>query len=138
MSCWQLLSNLNAFEGQVSSSATSDPNEDVRYRLVTTGGNSYIERLDVNTGARSTVLANRVDQFRVRYFADKISYTSGACDITTTASEVTDKTLARYLVIIVCVDLPARGSPGSAGYQPDAEVQLISDVSLRNSDLGRY
>jgi len=130
--------NLNAFEGQVSSSATSDPNEDVRYRLVTTGGNSYIERLDVNTGARSTVLANRVDQFRVRYFADKISYTSGACDITTTASEVTDKTLARYLVIIVCVDLPARGSPGSAGYQPDAEVQLISDVSLRNSDLGRY
>lgn len=130
--------NLNAFEGQLSSSATSDQNEDIRYRLVTTGGNSYIERLDVNTGARSTVLANRVDQFRVRYFADKISYTPGNCDITTTATEVTDKTLTRYLVIIICVDLPARGTPGTAGYQPDAEVQLVSDVTLRNADLGRY
>jgi prepilin-type N-terminal cleavage/methylation domain-containing protein len=130
--------NLNAFEGYLSSSATSDPNEDIRYRLVTTGGNSYIERMDVNTGARSTVLANRVDQFRVRYFADKISYTAGTCNINTTASDVTDKSLARYLVLIICVDLPARGTQGSPGYQPDAEVQLISDVTLRNADLARY
>lgn len=33
----RIRANLNAFEGQTSSSATSDPNEDVRYRLVTTG-----------------------------------------------------------------------------------------------------
>ncbi|MDX6498352.1 MAG: hypothetical protein QOG23_1612 [Blastocatellia bacterium] len=137
-SAFRTRANLNAFEGQLSSSATSDPNEDIRYRLVTTGGNSYIERMDVNTGARSTVLANRVDQFRIRYFADKISYTSGDCDIVTTATEVTDKGLAQYLVIIICVDLPARGTPGSAGYQPNSEVQLISDVTLRNADLGRY
>src|ERR1051325_4380242 len=131
-------SNLNAFEGQVSSSATSDMNEDVRYRLVTTGGNSYIERLDVNTGARTTVLANRVDQFRIRYFADKVSYTAGNCDINTNTAEVADKKLAKYLVIVICVDLPARGTPGKPGYQPDAEVQLVSDVTLRNADLGKF
>jgi hypothetical protein len=130
--------NLNAFEGQLSSSSTSDMNEDVRYRLVSTGGNSYIERLDVNTGARSTVLANRVDQFHVRYYADKISYEAGNCDINTSATEVTDKALAHYLVIVVCVDLPARGTPGTAGFQPNSEVQLISDVTLRNSELVGY
>jgi type II secretory pathway pseudopilin PulG len=130
--------NLNAFEAQSSSSTVSDKDEDLRYRLVTTGGNSYIERLDVNTGARTTVLANRVDQFRIRYFADKISYTSGDCDIVTNATEVTDKKDAMYLVLIVCVDLPARGTAGTAGYQPQSNVQLISDVTLRNADLANY
>jgi hypothetical protein len=116
----------------------SDKDEDLRYRLVTTGGNSYIERLDVNTGARTTVLANRVDQFRIRYFSDKIAYTSGDCNIVTNATEVTDKQDAKYLVLIVCVDLPPRGTAGTAGYQPQSNVQLISDVTLRNADLANY
>jgi type II secretory pathway pseudopilin PulG len=134
----RIRANLNAFDKETTSSSTSDMAEDVRYRLVTANGNSYIERLDVNTGARTTVLANRVDQFRIRYFSDKVSYTQGDCDINATASEVTDKKLAKYLVFIICVDLPARGSPGTAGYQPTSEVQLVSDVTLRNADLGRY
>jgi prepilin-type N-terminal cleavage/methylation domain-containing protein len=130
--------NLNAFEGAVSSSSVSDSNEDVRYRLVSTSTDSYIERLDVNTGARTTVLANRVDTFRVRYYADKVNYTSGNCDINTTATEVTDKTKAKYIVLIVCVDLPERGTKGTTGYQPPSSVQLISDVTLRNADLANY
>lgn len=130
--------NLNAFDGQTSSSTVSDSNEDVRYRLVTTSIDSYLERLDVNTGARTTVLANRVDSFRIRYFADKVDYTPGNCDITPATAEVTDKSKAKYLVLIVCVDLPARSTPGSPGYQPASNVQLISDVALRNADLANY
>jgi Tfp pilus assembly protein PilW len=130
--------NLNAFEREVSSSAVSDPNEDIRYRIVTTTSDSYIERLDVNTGARTTVLANRVDSFRVRYFADKVDYTPGNCDIVTTATEVTNKKDAKYLVLVVCVELPARGTPGTSGYQPVSSVQLLSDVTLRNANLVNY
>jgi len=134
----RLRANLNAFEGEISSSNLSDSNEDVRYRLVQTASDSYIERLDVNTGARTTVLANRVDSFRVRYFADKINYTPGNCDITTAATEVTNKRDARYIVLVICVSLPPRGTPGSPGYQPESRVQLISDVTLRNADLVKY
>ena len=131
-------SNLNAFDGQATSNAVSDSHEDVRYRLVNTGAESYIERLDVNTGARTTVLANRVDSFRIRYYADRVTYTTGTCDITTTTGEVTDRRNAKYIVLIVCVELPARGTPGSPGYQPESRVQLISDVTLRNANLVDY
>lgn len=134
----RLRANLNAFEGEISSSNLSDSNEDIRYRLVQTASDSYIERLDVNTGARTTVLANRVDLFRVRYFADKINYTPGNCDITTGATEVTNKRDARYIVLVTCVSLPPRGRQGSPGYQPESRVQLISDVTLRNADLVKY
>jgi len=130
--------NLNAFEAAVSSSTVSDANEDVRYRLVTTASASYIERLDVNTLARTTVLANRVDSFRIYYFADKVDYTPGNCTISPDSAEVTDKTRAKYLVMVICVQLPARGAPGSPGYQPISSVQLASDVTLRNADLAKY
>ena len=130
--------NLNAFEGVTSSGSVSDPGEDIRYRLTRSGTNSYIERLDVNTGARVAVLANRVDGFAVSYFADKVSYTANNCVITGSAAEVTDKKDARYVVIAVCVNLPARGTPGGTGYQPPSSVQLSSSVALRNADLTRY
>ncbi|MCA1632362.1 MAG: prepilin-type N-terminal cleavage/methylation domain-containing protein [Acidobacteria bacterium] len=130
--------NLNAFDGQLSSSTVSDASEDVRYRLVTTSTASYIERLDVNTLARTTVLANRVDSFLIRYFADKVDYTPGNCDINTNSAEVTDRTKAKYLVFIICVQLPARGTPKTPGYQPVSSVQLASDVTLRNATLTKY
>ena len=130
--------NLNAFDGVTSSSSVSDPGEDIRYRLIRSGANSYIERLDVNTGARVAVLANRVDNFAVAYFADKVSYTADNCVITGSAAEVTDKSAARYVVIAVCVNLPARGAPGGTGYQPPSSVQLSSSVALRNADLRQY
>jgi prepilin-type N-terminal cleavage/methylation domain-containing protein len=132
--------NLNAFDGQKTSDKVSDSDEDVKYQLYASGGNSYILRLDVFTGARTTILANRVDSLVIRYYADRIDYTQADCDITPSggAAEVTDKTAAKFVVIALCVQLPAVGTPGSTGYQPASRVQLVSDVALRNADLYNY
>jgi type II secretory pathway component PulJ len=130
--------NLNAFEGVASSGKVSDAHEDVRYRLVQNADNSYVERLDVNTGARVAVLANRVDDFAVAYFRDKVEYEADDCAVEADDDEVTDKRDARYVVIAVCVELPARGTPGGEGYQPPSSVQLVSGVALRNANLARY
>src|SRR5215213_4954987 len=132
--------NLNAFDGQTSSSSISDRNEDVKYSLYTAGSDSYIVRLDIGTQNQTTVLANRVDTLNIRYFPAKVSYTATGsnCDISTTSSQVTQKSDTKYIVISVCVELPARGAPGSAGYQPVSRVQLVSDVYLRNADIVNY
>jgi prepilin-type N-terminal cleavage/methylation domain-containing protein len=137
--------NLNAFEGQSTSNSVSDRNEDVKYSLFTTatGTNSYIVRLDIGTQNQTTVLANRVDALNIRYYPARVHYTATGtnCDILTAQSdppEVTQKSDAKYIVMSVCVQLPARGSPGSAGYQPDSKVQLVSDVYLRNADIINY
>lgn len=132
--------NLNAFDGQSSSGSVTDTDEDVKYVLYASGGNSYILRLDVQTGARTTILANRVDSLVIRYYSDRIDYTQANCDITPSggATEVADKTTAKFVVIALCVQLPAVGTPNSVGYQPVSRVQLVSDVSLRNADLNNY
>jgi prepilin-type N-terminal cleavage/methylation domain-containing protein len=130
--------NLNAFEGVSSSNNVSDPHEDVRYRLVEGAANNYIERLDVNAGSRTAVLANRVDDFTVAYFDDEVDYTADDCEISADSDEVADTRDARFVVIAVCVELPARGSPGGTGYQPPSAVQLVSGVTLRNANLTRY
>lgn len=131
--------NLNAFDGQASSNSISDRNEDVKYSLYTAGGDSYIVRLDIGTQNQTTVLANRVDSLKIRYYPSKVNYTlSGNCDITTTTPEVTSKSDTTYIVISVCVELTARGAPGSPGYQPASRVQLVSDVYLRNADVINY
>jgi len=130
--------NLNAFDRETTSNSVVDSDEDVLYNLFTDSAQSYVERIDVNSGARTTVLANRVDALVIKYYADKVDYTSGACTINTAASEVSDKTQAKYIVIVACIQMPAVGRPGSPGYQPATNVQLISDVSLRNSDLVHY
>jgi type II secretory pathway pseudopilin PulG len=130
--------NLNAFDRETTSNSVVDSDEDVLYNLFTDSTQSYVERIDVNSGARTTVLANRVDALVIKYYADKVDYTSGACTINTGTSEVSDKTQAKYIVIVACIQMPAVGRPGSPGYQPATNVQLISDVSLRNSDLVHY
>ena len=131
--------NLNAFDGQTSSNSISDRNEDVKYSLYSAGSDSYIVRLDIGTQNQTTVLANRVDSLKIHYYAAKVDYTlSGDCDISSASSEVTQKSDTRYIVISVCVELTARGAPGSPGYQPAARVQLASDVYLRNADVVNY
>jgi len=130
--------NLNAFDKENTSNSVSDSDEDVLYKLFTDSSQSYVERIDINSGARTTILANRVDALVIRYYADKVAYTAGNCDINTTATEVSTKSQAKYIVIAACVQLPAFGTPGSPGYQPVSKVQLVSDVSLRNSDLVTY
>jgi hypothetical protein len=64
---------------------------------------------------------------------------AGTCDITNvvnadgnTESEVSPGE-AKFIVIAVGVTLPAVGRPNSDGYQPATQVQLTSDVVLRNS-----
>jgi prepilin-type N-terminal cleavage/methylation domain len=132
--------NLNAFDGQSTSLQVNDRNEDVKYSLYTAAGASYIVRLDIGTENQTTVLANRVDTLKFRYYAAKINYTMATtdCDISTASAEVTDKSQTKYIVMSICVELPQVGSPGSSGYQPVSRVQLVSDVSLRNADLGSY
>ena len=131
--------NLNAFDSQTSSNSISDRNEDVKYSLYTAGADSYIVRLDIGTQNQTTVLANRVDALRIRYYPARVNYTlSGNCDITSTSPKVTQKSDTKYIVMSVCVELTARGAPGSPGYQPASRVQLVSDVYLRNADIANY
>ena len=137
--------NLNAAAGETTSNAASDRDEDVKFMLYNDSGSSYIVRLDVNVGAQEMVLANRVDSLSIRYYADKVYYTTGDCDITNVqdavgnaVTEVTQKSAAKYVVLSVCVTLPAAGSPGGPGYQPTSRVQFVSDVALRNSNLVNY
>lgn len=134
----RIRANLNAFDRKATSNSVVDSDEDVLYSLFTDSSQSYVERIDVNSGARTTVLANRVDALVIRYYDDKIDYTSGTCSINTNATEVSDKTRAKYIVIVACVQLPAVGRPDAPGYQPVSNVQLTSDVSLRNADLVHY
>lgn len=132
--------NLNAFDGQTTSNSVTDTDEDVKYTLYANGTSSYIVRLDVNTGARTTILANRVDSLVIRYYDARVTYTLGDCDITPTdgSVEVAQKSDAKFVVVALCVQLPAVGTPNSTGYQPASRVQLVSDVSLRNADLLNY
>lgn len=133
--------NLNALDGQVTSNSTSDADEDIKYLLYTnSAGESYILRIDVNTGARTTILANRVDSLQIRYYEDRIDYTVANCDVTPSngAAEVTQKSDAGFLVMALCVQLPAVGQHGSVGYQPASRVQLTTDIALRNADLLNY
>ena len=137
--------NLNASAGETTSNAATDRDEDVKYLLFTDSNNSYIVRLDVNVSAQEMVLANRVDALNIRYYADKVTYTTGTCDITNVldasgnpVGEVAQKSSAKYIVISVCVQLPEVGAPGATGYQPPSRVELVSDVALRNADLVNY
>ena len=63
--------NLNAFEGQATSPLVNDRNEDVKYSLWSSGDASYIVRLDIGTQNQTTVLANRVDSLKIRYYPSK-------------------------------------------------------------------
>lgn len=137
--------NLNASDKEATSHAATDKDEDIKFLLYTDSGSSYIVRLDVNVAAQEMVLANRVDALNIRYYADKVYYTTADCDIANVVdasgnpvSEVTQKSNAEYIVLSVCVSLPAVGTPGSDGYQPASRVQLVSDATLRNSDLINY
>lgn len=138
LSSIRVRANLNAFDAKATSRFVNDRNEDVKYSLPDNA--SYIVRLDIGTQNQTTVLANRVDSLKIRYYPAKIDYamSSSSCDISTSATEVTQMSDTKYLVMTICVDLPERGSPGSNGYQPASRVQLASDVSLRNADINNY
>lgn len=139
-------SNLNAFMRETTSNLANDRDEDIKYLLHTDGSDKYIVRIDVNTGTTTTVLANRADSLQLRYYAEKVNYTAVTCETPTTpgsvttpgVAEVAQKKDAKYIVGVICINLPKRGTPGTAGFQPASQVQLVSDIALRNADLRKY
>lgn len=144
------VSNLNGLpdtaNGYFEDTDVTDADEDVKFLMYVDAdlGQRYIVRYEKNGTNQTTVLANRIDSLIFRYYDEKVTYettvtSAGVCDITnvvnaagTTESEVSPSA-AKFIVIAVGVTLPAVGTPNTDGYQPPSQVQLTSDVVLRNS-----
>jgi prepilin-type N-terminal cleavage/methylation domain-containing protein len=152
--------NLNRFDTGASPDARAgigDPDalageesgEDVKYFIHPTGTTTLLARYDPYgpDGPASTVVANRLDRMRVHYFAQRVTYgtpncgtsrDARCCDIENPSAAEVAPAAARYVVIAVCVQQAATGTPGSPGYQPPHNLLLTSDVALRNSNLITY
>jgi Tfp pilus assembly protein PilW len=146
----RVVSNLNGMpdsaNGYYEDSDVDDTDEDVKFLMYvdSTRGQRYIVRYERNGSNQTTVLANRIDSLIFRYYDEKVTYdttvdSDGNCDITNVVnasgvakSEVSSGS-AKFVVIAVGVSLPAVGAVDSPGYQPPSQVQLTSDVVLRNS-----
>ena len=146
-------SNINRFDSSPSDADTADDNEDVKFFVGTTSGKTYIVRYNANgTGTKATVLANRIDTLQFHYFDERVNYTTqnynpaspntsliaNVKNSAGTAEAEVAPNLAKYVVIVVVVRLPAVGRPGTSGYQPETQEMLASDVALRNFDLTNY
>jgi prepilin-type N-terminal cleavage/methylation domain-containing protein len=146
----RLISNLNGLpdpaNGYSEDSDVDDGDEDVKFLMYVDAalGQRYIVRYERNGTNQTTVLANRIDSLIFRYYDEKVTYdttinAAGQCDITNVKNAAGDTetevspALAKFIVIAVGVTLPAVGSPATPGYQPASQVQLTSDVVLRNS-----
>ncbi|HSK63742.1 MAG TPA: prepilin-type N-terminal cleavage/methylation domain-containing protein [Pyrinomonadaceae bacterium] len=146
----RIVSNLNGMpdsaNGYFEDSDVTDTDEDVKFLMYVDAdlGQRYIVRYERNGANQTTVLANRIDSLVFRYYDEKVTYETtvnadGECDITnvvnaagTTENEVSPGS-AKFVVIAVGVTLPAVGATGANGYQPQTQIQLTSDVVLRNS-----
>ena len=138
----RIRSNLNKYDTSVietNRNNVMDPGEDLKYFINVANNTDYLVRHDeFSTGRKTTVLANRMDSLRVHYFAEKVTYGTTDCDITDPSAGEVSPDLARYVVIALCVRISAAGVPNTAGYQPASNVLLVSDVTLRNSNLIHY
>ena len=146
----RVVSNLNGLpdsaNGYFEDTDVDDTDEDVKFLMYVDAdrGQRYLVRYEKNGSNQTTVLANRIDSLVFRYYDEKVTYdttvtSAGVCEITnvvnasgTAKSEVSPGS-AKFVVIAVGVTLPAAGALGSPGYQPPTQVQLTSDVVLRNS-----
>ena len=146
----RIVSNLNGMpdsaNGYAEDTDVDDSDEDVKFLMYVDAdrGQRYIVRYERNGSNQTTVLANRIDSLVFRYYDEKVTYdttvtSDGTCDITNVVnasgaskSEVSPGS-AKFVVIAVGVTLPAVGTVGATGYQPPSQVQLTSDVVLRNS-----
>ncbi|HEU4794309.1 MAG TPA: prepilin-type N-terminal cleavage/methylation domain-containing protein [Pyrinomonadaceae bacterium] len=146
----RVVSNLNGMpdsaNGYFEDSDVTDTDEDIKFLMYVDAAleQRYIVRYERNGTNQTTVLANRIDSLIFRYYDEKVTYETtvnadGESDITnvvnaagTAENEVTPGS-AKFIVIAVGVTLPAVGSSGANGYQPETKIQLTSDVVLRNS-----
>lgn len=146
----RFVSNLNGMpdssNGYFEDTDVEDTDEDLKFLMYVDAdlGQRYIVRYEKNGSTQTTVLANRVDSLAFRYYDEKVTYDTtvdadGNCDITNvlngagSAKTEVSPGLAKFVVIAVGVTLPAVGQLGAPGYQPPSQVQLTSDVVLRNS-----
>lgn len=146
----RIVSNLNGLpdpaNGFSEDTDVTDTDEDLKFLMYVDAdlGQRYIVRYERNGANQTTVLANRIDSLVFRYYDEKVTYdttvaANGTCDITNvlnaagTAETEVSPSAAKFIVIAVGVTLPAVGRSGSDGYQPPAQIQLTSDVVLRNS-----
>lgn len=145
----RIVSNLNGMpdsaNGYFEDTDLDDMDEDIKFLMYVDAdlGQRYIVRYEKNGSNQTTVLANRIDSLVFRYYDEKVTYDTtlvgGVVDITNvknasggSENEVTPG-LAKFIVIAVGVTLPSVGTAGAEGYQPPSQVQLTSDVVLRNS-----
>ncbi|PYS52290.1 MAG: hypothetical protein DMF68_02020 [Acidobacteria bacterium] len=142
----RILANLNKYTGETDNGVT-EAGEDVKFFI--SDNTQYLVRYDKNRPdtdpLQKTVLANRVNSLYVFYFPQPVNYTTVDCNnpITVTTTGVTKLSgsniaNATYVVLSLCVDLPAEGTPGSPGYQPASQTLLVSDVALRNVSALSY
>ena len=137
-------SNLNKYDYSVGVNDASrndviDAGEDITYFINEADNTKYLARHD-RFGTGSTVLANRIDNLNIHYFAQKVTYTAppAGSDITNASAAEVSPANAKYIVIAVSVTLDAVGQPTAPGYQPPYSVLLCSDVTLRNANLWSY
>jgi type II secretory pathway pseudopilin PulG len=142
----RIRANLDGFSGSSGAASLSQVDEDVEYFLhkTDTDVNSFkgeLMRYDVNLQQSRLLVAN-VDDFEIYYFNQKVDYTldpTGGIIVTTPGvAEVLDQSQTTYIVVTLMFTLEAVGSPGSPGYQPASQIQLATDVALRNRNLGIY
>jgi Tfp pilus assembly protein PilW len=136
--------NLNAYTRDSSGNPVSgfnavvDKDEDIKYTMYNddVANRHYLVRYDAILGAvdqrnGTTVLANRLDTFNLQF----LDVSGNILDVVLTPDAVIS---ARKVRITVGVVLPAQGSPGSPGYQPQSTMNLVSDVVLRNTSQITY
>jgi len=143
----RIVSNLNGMpdsaNGYFEDSDVTDMDEDLKFVMYVDQGQRYIVRYEKNSTNTTTVLANRIDSLVFRYYDEKVTYETtvvdGVCDITNVKNAAGDDEdeispgSAKFIVIAVGVTLPEIGAKGAEGYQPPSQVQLTSDIVLRNS-----
>lgn len=151
----RIRANLNKFDTSASANSrrlVQDPGEDITYFVNAAGNTNYLARWDrfessgPGVDLRGTVLANRVDGVRFYYFDEKVTYTQNPdnCAINTVLNSTgageaeVAPNLANFVVLLVCINTPAVGVPGTEGYQRPYRTVMISDVALRNSNLNKY
>jgi len=148
----RIRSNLNRWDPSASFESRNgviDVGEDLKYFVNVANQTDYLVRHDEfepDPNKKNTVLANRMDSLRIHYFPTKVTYSTpptgtpapNDCDITNPSTAEVNPALASYVVIALCVRIPAYGVASTAGYQPASNVLLVSDVTLRNSNLVNY
>jgi len=137
----RIRSNLNALDTTASTASRNnimDAGEDIKYLVNAAANTSYLVRHDAFAANKTTVLANRLDSITFHYFGQKVTYGTSDCDITGASSAEVAPGSASFIVLAVCVRLPAVGAPNSDGYIPASNILLVSDVMLRNSNLASY